>query len=124
MKRGYWCECHRTDENGAEPFTASFDAYTPHQAVRWIRLGLRIIVSGLGPEPAEVAWTWLHEGHRQALHDLATGQPVTLTLHHRTTTITWTARPVLFLPLAHREGRKLPTCADHFPEPQHPHQQH
>lgn len=92
--------------------------------MRWIRLGLRIIISGLAPEPAEVAWTWLHEGHTQAVHDLATGRPVAghAPPPHHNAHMDGPPGPVPAL--AHREGRELPTCADHFPEPQHPHQQH
>ncbi|CAL9576012.1 hypothetical protein SUDANB2_04922 [Streptomyces sp. enrichment culture] len=33
---------------------------------------------------------------------------------HASTRITWTIRPVVFLPLAHRQGVELPACAYDF----------
>jgi hypothetical protein len=41
-------------------------------------------------------------------------QPCEVSVTHADTRITWTIRPVFYLPLAHREGSKLPACAYDF----------
>ena len=51
---GYWCECilyGPTDHSVA--LVASFDATRPEQAVRWVRVALRTLVSALSPEEAD-----------------------------------------------------------------------
>lgn len=40
-----------------------------------------------------------------------------VTIKHAGVRITWTIRPVLYLPLAHRQNAELPFCAYAF-EPQ------
>jgi hypothetical protein len=82
-------------------------------AVRWIRINMRVIVSGLHPEQAQVAFGWLHIGHRRTEQTLASGRPVALTVRRGSALVIWTARPVLFLPLAHRQAG-LPPCAERF----------
>ncbi|MEU6009807.1 hypothetical protein [Streptomyces sp. NPDC047453] len=37
-----------------------------------------------------------------------------MTITHASTRITWSIRPVLFLPLEHRQGIELPACAHDF----------
>jgi len=105
LRRGYWCECISPGMH------ASIDVDTPAQAVRWIRVTLRTIASALEPEASATAWTWITTGHTQMLRTLTHGHADALTLTHNGTLIQWTARPVLFLPLAHREGVPLPECA-------------
>lgn len=113
MKPGFWCECH-TATGFSRTFSASFDAYSPDQAVRWIRVAVRTIASALDDESAGQAWQWLLTDHIHAVHELSLGHSYALTLKHRSTALTWTARPVLFVPLAHRNGRQLPPCAERF----------
>ncbi|HCA84510.1 MAG TPA: hypothetical protein DEQ61_02785 [Streptomyces sp.] len=115
---GYWCECTAQHHTAEPTFAASFVAYSPQQAVRWIRVSLRTIASALEDETAEQAWQWLLHDHAQAVTDLSHGRTCTLTLKQGTTALTWTARPVHFLTLAHRQGSALPACAELFPEPQ------
>ncbi|MEU2080407.1 hypothetical protein ABZ569_00720 [Streptomyces albus] len=77
-------------------------------------MALRTVTPALDPEPAAQAWHWLHHEQTQALAELHRGGTCTLVLRHRTTTLTWTVRPVSYLPLAHRYGTPLPSCAEHF----------
>ncbi len=37
-----------------------------------------------------------------------------MTVTQATTRITWTIRPVIYLPLAHRQGTVLPACTEDF----------
>jgi hypothetical protein len=122
MTPGYWCECTTQHSIDTTTFTASFTANSPHQAVRWIRIALRTISPALDPAAAEHAWQWLLHDHTRATTDLHQGQAIALTIQHHATALTWTARPVLFLPLAHRHSRQLPPCAERFhkPEPHRP----
>ncbi|AEW94660.1 MULTISPECIES: hypothetical protein [Streptomycetaceae] len=48
------------------------------------------------------------------MQELARTNPSTFEVHHEDTHIQWTASPVLFLTLAHRNVTKLPPCADQF----------
>ncbi|WP_328707541.1 hypothetical protein [Streptomyces sp. GS7] len=93
---------------------ASFEADNAAQAVRWIRIALRTITSALEPKAAACARSWLSGGYVAAIETLAYTTPYEITVSHRDTRIEWTARPVLFLGLAHREAAELPACADKF----------
>jgi hypothetical protein len=44
----------------------------------------------------------------------AESESCTVTITHASTRVTWTIRPVLFLPLAHRQVAELPACAYDF----------
>jgi hypothetical protein len=69
-----------------------------------------VIAMALDEEPYRRAQHWKHHEQSRALEALRQGEPQDLTLKHRTTQITWTARPVTFLPLANRQGMALPAC--------------
>ncbi|WP_405624567.1 hypothetical protein [Streptomyces sp. NBC_01396] len=113
---GYWCECW-TEEvtEGARPtLRGSFDAYSAPQASRWVADALRTISPALDPDASDEAWEWLYDGRIETRRALLRAEPCTVSVTHATTRITWTIRPVIFLPLAHRQGVKLPTCAYDF----------
>ncbi|MFJ8350706.1 hypothetical protein ACIQ9J_30955 [Streptomyces sp. NPDC094153] len=115
--RGYWCECwteslRETTEKPA--FRASFDAYSAPQADRWVAVALRTISPALDPDASDEAWAWLHDGRCETRRALLRQEPCTVTITHADTRITWTIRPVVFLPLAHRQGTELPSCAHDF----------
>ena len=114
--RGYWCECWtQSPTTGKTPvLLASLEAETPRQAIGWIRITLRTIALSLEREARSQAWEWITTGHRAAIRDLYRDEPCTLVVSHASTHIEWTARAVLFLPLAHRQGRELPACAGTF----------
>ncbi|MEU6392544.1 hypothetical protein [Streptomyces sp. NPDC046939] len=115
---GFWCECWTqdlTDTEGTPPrLRASFDAYSAPQADRWVAIALRTISPTLDADASEEAWGWLYEGRIQTRRTLLRVEPCTVSVTHAGTRITWTIRPVLFLPLAHRQVAELPTCAYDF----------
>ena len=119
VRRGYWCECWTTSlATGSAPsLFASFEAVTAAQAVRWIRGALRTITAALEPDAAGRGRAWLTSGCVAAISDLERAQPCALAISHASTRIEWTARPVLFLPLAHRQAVNLPACAEQFTRP-------
>ncbi|MFD6171844.1 hypothetical protein [Streptomyces coeruleorubidus] len=117
LPRGYWCECWTQDlTNDSEQPTlhASFDAYSAPQADRWVAVALRTITPALDTAASDEAWAWLYEERVETRRALLRSEPCTVTVMHATTRITWTIRPVLFLPLAHRRGSELPACAYDF----------
>ncbi|MFF1679072.1 hypothetical protein ACFVYG_23915 [Streptomyces sp. NPDC058256] len=114
---GFWCECWTQDltERDERPaLRASFDAYSPPQADRWVAVALRTISPALDPEASDEAWVWLYQGRIATRHALLQGEPCTVAVTHGTTRITWTIRPAIFLPFAHRQGIELPACAHDF----------
>ncbi|MER5211259.1 hypothetical protein ABT063_11925 [Streptomyces sp. NPDC002838] len=115
-QRGYWCECWTEDlAEGSRPaLRGSLDAYTAPQADRWVAVALRTISPALDPEASDEAWAWLYEGRIQTRRALLRAEPCTVSVTHASTRITWMIRPVLFLPLAHRQGVELPACVDDF----------
>ncbi|MGW3915751.1 hypothetical protein ACWEBX_30115 [Streptomyces sp. NPDC005070] len=115
-RRGYWCECWTEELTDGEPpeLRASFDAYTAPQADRWVAVALRTISPALDADASDEAWAWLYEGRIQTRRALSRMQPCTVSVTHAGTRITWTIRPVLFVPLAHRRGIELPACAYDF----------
>ncbi|RSS69678.1 hypothetical protein [Streptomyces sp. WAC06273] len=114
--RGYWCECWTEDVTGTggPRRLASFDAYSAPQADRWVAIALRTISPALDSDASDEAWTWLHEERAETRRALMRSEPCTVTITHADIRITWTIRPVLFLPLAHRQGAELPACANSF----------
>ncbi|MFD2689594.1 hypothetical protein ACFS5L_32870 [Streptomyces phyllanthi] len=114
---GYWCECWTedlTDETASPALLGSFDAYSALQADRWVAVALRTISPAFDPEASDEAWAWLYEGRTETRRALMRAEHCTVTVTHATTRITWTIRPALFLPLAHRHGAELPACAHTF----------
>ncbi|MFE0346198.1 hypothetical protein [Streptomyces griseoluteus] len=115
-RRGYWCECWTEDLTRQQQPTllASFDAYTAPQADRWVSVALRTISPALDPDASDAAWEWLYDGRIETRRALLRSEPSTVSVTHEQTRITWTIRPVIFLPLAHRQSAELPACAYDF----------
>ncbi|MGW0566154.1 hypothetical protein [Streptomyces tauricus] len=113
---GYWCECWTEDlaEGEVPELRASFDAHSAPQADRWVAVALRTISPALDADASDEAWEWLYEGRTQTRQALLRMQPCAVSVTHAGTRITWTIRPVIFLPLAHRQGIELPACAYNF----------
>ncbi|MFH9662966.1 hypothetical protein ACH4NF_33090 [Streptomyces sp. NPDC017248] len=119
-QRGFWCECwtESLTRQGPPALVASFDAYSAPQADRWVAIALQTISPALDSDASTAAWEWMHDGRTDTRRALLPAEPCTVTLTHAGTRITWTIRPVLFLPLAHRRGAELPACAcDFMPSP-------
>ncbi|KIE25086.1 hypothetical protein LK08_21395 [Streptomyces sp. MUSC 125] len=116
LKRGFWCECWTEDlaEQQRPALLASFDAYSAPQADRWVSVALRTISPALDADASDEAWEWLYEGRIETRRALLRAEPCTVSVTHANTRITWTIRPALFLPLAHRQGAELPACANEF----------
>ncbi|WHM31700.1 hypothetical protein OH540_17240 [Streptomyces sp. BPPL-273] len=115
-RRGYWCECWTQElpEQERPALRASFDAYSAPQADRWVSVALRTISPALDPAASDEAWAWLYQGRITTRQALLRGKPCEVSVTHGSTTITWTIRPVTFLPLARRQGVELPACVDDF----------
>ncbi|MET8948816.1 hypothetical protein ABZX30_36205 [Streptomyces sp. NPDC004542] len=97
---------------------ASFDAYSPPQADRWVAVALRTISPALDPEASDEAWAWLYQGRITTRHALLRAEPCTVSVTHSNTRITWTIRPAIFLPLTNQQDAELPACAHAFkPQP-------
>ncbi|MET9454880.1 hypothetical protein ABZY05_07290 [Streptomyces canus] len=122
-RRGYWCECWTEDLNQETPpvLRASFDAYSAPQADRWVAVALRTISPALDPDASQEAWEWLYDGRIATRKALLRAEPCAVMLTQARTRITWTIRPVIFLPLAHRQGAELPSCAHDFKPLTEPH---
>ncbi|MEU3242324.1 MULTISPECIES: hypothetical protein [unclassified Streptomyces] len=75
-------------------------------------IALRTITPALGPAAADEAWDWLYDGRIEMRQALLRSEPCSVSVDNATTRLTWTARPVLFLPLARRADTGLPDCAD------------
>ncbi|WP_234443341.1 hypothetical protein [Streptomyces cellulosae] len=115
-QRGFWCECWTEDlAEGTQPtLRGSFDAHSAPQASRWVAVALRTISPALDPDASDEAWEWLYDGRIETRRALLRDEPCKVSVTHAHTRITWTIRPVLFLPLAHRQGTELPTCVDDY----------
>ncbi|MFF5537385.1 hypothetical protein ACFY71_33810 [Streptomyces cinerochromogenes] len=92
-----------TDQRRPE-LLASFDAYSAAQADRWVAAALRTISPALDADASDEAWEWLYEDRIETRRALLRAEPCTVSVTHAKTRITWTIRPVLFLPFAHRKA--------------------
>ncbi|MFD8810571.1 hypothetical protein ACFV23_03485 [Streptomyces sp. NPDC059627] len=120
-RRGFWCECWTEDlTDGMQwpALRASFDAYSAPQADRWVAIVLRTISPALDPDASDEVWAWLHDGRAETRRALLRLEPCTVSVTQASTCITWTIRPVIFLPLAHRQEAELPACTYVF-KPNH-----
>ncbi|MFJ9708163.1 hypothetical protein [Streptomyces sp. NPDC101234] len=120
-RRGFWCECWTedlTDEMQRPALRASFDAHSTPQADQWVAIALRTISPALDPDASDEVWAWLHDGRAETRRALLRLEPSTVSVTQANTRITWTIRPVIFLPLAHRQDVELPACAYAF-KPRH-----
>ncbi|MFI9601466.1 hypothetical protein ACIHCX_16615 [Streptomyces sp. NPDC052043] len=116
-RRGFWCECWTqdlTDQEQPAALRASFDAYSAPQADRWVAVTLRTISPALDSDASDAAWAWLSQGRIATRRALLRSESCTVTVTQDCTRITWTIRPVLFLPLAHHQESELPACAYNF----------
>ncbi|GGU79987.1 hypothetical protein GCM10010260_10180 [Streptomyces filipinensis] len=93
---------------------ASIDAYSAPQADRGVAGALRTISPALDPDASDEAWGWLYNGRIETRRALLRAEPCTVSVTQASTRITWTIRPVLFVPLAHRRGVELPARAHDF----------
>ncbi|WDO07854.1 hypothetical protein ME763_20555 [Streptomyces murinus] len=115
-RRGYWRECCTENLTTQQHPTllASFDAYSPSQADRWVSTALRTISPALDTNASDEAREWPYEGPIETRRALLCAEPCTASVSHADIRITWTIRPALFRPLTHRQGTELPACADDF----------
>ncbi|MGW7539819.1 hypothetical protein ACWGKQ_01650 [Streptomyces sp. NPDC054770] len=111
-QRGYWCECWTEDiaKEAWPVLRASFDAYSAPQAGRWVAIALRTISPVLDPDASQEAWEWLYNGRIATRRALLRAESCTVSVTQAGTRITWTIRPVMFVPLAHRHEAELPYC--------------
>jgi hypothetical protein len=72
------------------------------------------ISPALDLDASDEAWVWLYDGRIDTRRALLRVEPRTVSLTHASTRVTWTIRPVVFLPLTHRQGVELPACACDF----------
>lgn len=93
---------------------ASIDAYSATQADSWVAIALRAITPALDSEASDEAWDWLYDGRIETRRALLRSEPCTVSITQDRICVTWTIRPVLFVPLAHRQGVELPACAYAF----------
>ncbi|MFI5524633.1 hypothetical protein [Streptomyces platensis] len=87
-------------------------AETPTQAVAWIRLAVRVLLSGFDPRDTERAYHWLDHGQWEAVARLKAGEPYASTAAAGRTCVEWSARPVLFLLLTQAATGPPWRCAE------------
>lgn len=75
---------------------------------------LHTISPALDTAASQKAWTRLHDDRIDTRRALLRREPWKVSITHISTRITWTVRPALFLPLAHRQGVELPACTSGF----------
>ncbi|MFE9258588.1 hypothetical protein [Streptomyces sp. NPDC006879] len=114
---GFWCECILTSPHRENTvLVGSFAAPDARDAVRWIRIAVRMLVSILDDTAAEPVHDWLLLGGSPTAARLERGEPFTIVLPNDQLRLAWSARPVRYLPLAHRT-RSLPPCAEEWAQP-------
>ncbi|MER5358963.1 hypothetical protein [Streptomyces sp. NPDC002785] len=77
-------------------------ADTPTQALIWMRVSVRTLLSGFDAEDRERTFRWLDHDQWEAVIRLKAGEPYTYTARAGASVVDWSARPV----------RTLPTCSD------------
>lgn len=104
-QRGFWCECWTANLTAQqEPsLLALFAAHSPSQTDRWISVILAAISPTLDASASDEAWERLYEPRIETRRALLRSEPHTASVTHAETRLTWTIRPVLFLPFARHQ---------------------
>lgn len=100
---GWWCEFAAYPMSGGGNDRARLRAKaadTPEQALVWMRLAVRVLLSAFDAEDTERAFRWLDHGQWEAVMRLRAGEPYVFVASSGDTRVEWSARPVLFLPFA------------------------
>ncbi|GAB2893500.1 hypothetical protein [Streptomyces mayteni] len=101
LEPGLWCErvVRRGDEVGVQARRAA----RPIQALIWMRVEVRTVLSLLDADESERVFRWLSYGQWEAIYRLRAGGSCRLPVRTRTgVRVAWEIRPVLFLPTAGR----------------------
>ncbi len=124
MHHGYWCECTiLSPSTGEHPAVlASLAAGSTGQATQWIHITVRTIAAALDEGTGREAGEWVLGGYLDMERTLKQGEAATFALTQKDTHIGWHVRPVIFLPLADREAKQLPPCAEQFTSRPAPHE--
>ncbi|MGY5130406.1 hypothetical protein [Streptomyces nigrescens] len=105
VRRVWWCEflthTPASEDRDDQVLVRARSAETPTQAMVWIRLAVRVLLSGFDTNDTERAYRWLDHGQWEAVARLKAGEPYAFVASAGQTRIEWSARPVLFLPMAH-----------------------
>lgn len=94
--RVFWCErvTYRTMEADEIAEVSRHMVLDPAGAIRFIRLDVRALVTGLSPIERHRALSWVDGGGCiGAIGALHRGEPCGLSLSHRDAWIEWTVRP-------------------------------
>lgn len=92
----------------------AFGAYSAAQADGWLPTALHALTKELAPEHPTDTWDWPYESRIDTRRALLNAEPCTLSATYAGIRVTWTIRPVLFLPLADAERPELSTCGTHL----------
>ncbi|AKN75362.1 hypothetical protein QR97_15965 [Streptomyces sp. PBH53] len=113
---GFWCECWTEDLAGqcGPALLAAFDACSAAQADRWVGVALRTISPALDSYASDDAWELLYESRIETRRALLRTEPCSVSVTHAGTRITWTIRPVRFLPLARHQNAEPRPCVPGF----------
>ncbi|MFF2409079.1 hypothetical protein [Streptomyces sp. NPDC058092] len=74
-------------------------ATTPTQALIWMRVSVRTLLSGFDAEDRARTYRWLDHGQWEAVIRLRAGEPYAYAVRAGTAVIDWSARPVRALPV-------------------------
>ncbi|MFF2850145.1 hypothetical protein ACFVT5_27980 [Streptomyces sp. NPDC058001] len=97
---GFWCEriTYRSLAVDSVTSMATYATTNPAQAIRRIRVEVRVLASSLPPREMARAFAWANErGCLGALAALHRGEPCGLSLNRADAWVEWTVRPVRFL---------------------------
>lgn len=97
--RGWWCEfiAQRGGEAGEVTHTRTRVATSAEQAMLWMRMSVRELVSVFPPPDIERVYQWLTYGQWEAVTRLKTGEMHTFTVCVGGCCLEWSARSVLLL---------------------------
>jgi hypothetical protein len=91
---GYWCEWLSYGDDGRE--AARLQAVgvdSPESAIRWARVGLRLIASALDEPALGFLWEWLAAGWQGAVEALEQGKDFSLPLSAGSARFEWLLGP-------------------------------
>ncbi|MFE0174299.1 hypothetical protein ACFWZ2_18455 [Streptomyces sp. NPDC059002] len=113
LTHGFWCECWTEDvpTKGRPTLTTCFSAHSPAQADGRLSITLQCIAALNSPTALE-NWDNLYEARINTRRALLRAEPCTASITDARTRITWTLRPVRFLPLAIHNEAEHPACVD------------
>lgn len=116
LQPGWWARIVTSTPDEPRPDVRVRQHVAPHarSALGWLRIGLRVLVSGFDEDDRETTLRWLDSGQYEARLLLESGMAIDRSARAGEVTIGWSVVPVLLLPRVPLRPGPAPCVEPHW----------